>query len=185
VLRHIASIIVLPVMVTVVVPLWLLSGDVSLGWTDQRMVRAVMFTAGVASFVLGLTLFVATLRDFARLGRGTLAPWDPPRVLVVEGVYRYVRNPMISGVLLILMSEVLLIGSPRLLGWLVFFFLVNLLYIPLIEEPALANRFGERYRIYQYHVPRWVPRRSPWIPPWQAHNSSRQQSTSRPTRGQT
>ena len=123
--------------------------------------------AGVAALVVGITLFFSTLMNFAVKGQGTLAPWDPPRVLVVEGVYRHLRNPMISGVLSILFAESLLTGSPRVLSWFGFFLLINLIYIPLFEERSLAARFGKRYQIYKKHVPRWIPRVTPWRASWE------------------
>jgi protein-S-isoprenylcysteine O-methyltransferase Ste14 len=125
-----------------------------------------MLGAGAAALAIGVILFIATLAHFARTGRGTLAPWDPPRELVVRGVYRYVRNPMISGVLFILLAEVLLTGSRSVLIWFLVFLTTNLLYIPLLEEPGLEARFGERYRQYKHNVPRWVPRVKPWVVPW-------------------
>jgi protein-S-isoprenylcysteine O-methyltransferase Ste14 len=127
-----------------------------------------VIVAGIAALLIGLTLFVSTLTRFATKGKGTLAPWDPPRELVVVGVYRYVRNPMISGVLFVLLAESLLTGSSRVLIWFSLFLLINLVYIPLFEEPGLANRFGERYRIYKENVPRWLPRATPWSPPWES-----------------
>jgi protein-S-isoprenylcysteine O-methyltransferase Ste14 len=103
-----------------------------------------------------------TISLFASFGEGTLAPWDPPRRLVVRGVYRRVRNPMISGVLFVLLGEAALLGSPPILVWFLFVFALNALYIPLIEEHSLANRFGEEYLDYRRNVPRWIPRLRPW-----------------------
>lgn len=163
-LRHLLSILILPFTVTVIVPLWLLRNDVTRDVAPQGpWVRLLILTASAGALLIGLTLFISTLMHFARTGRGTLAPWDPPRVLVVQGVYRYVRNPMISGVLFILLAEALLTGSRRILIWFLVFLTMNLLYIPLLEEPGLAARFGERYRIYKKNVPRWLPRVKPWI----------------------
>lgn len=166
-LRHLASILLLPFTVTVLVPWWLLSADPSRDSAPPQLatVRVLVSIAGAAALALGLTLFISTLLQFARTGRGTLAPWDPPRVLVVQGVYRYVRNPMISGVLFILLAESLLTGSRRLFVWFGLFLLINLVYIPLFEEAGLAARFGERYRLYKENVPRWIPRMTPWLPP--------------------
>jgi protein-S-isoprenylcysteine O-methyltransferase Ste14 len=166
-LRHLASILLLPFTVTVIVPLWLLISDSSRDSPPQiPTVRVLVMAAAVVALVLGLTLFISTVLHFARTGRGTLAPWDPPRVLVVQGVYRYVRNPMISGVLFVLLAEALLTGSHEILVWFGLFFVMNLVYIPLLEEPGLAKRFGERYRLYKENVPRWIPRMTAWIPPW-------------------
>lgn len=167
-LRHVLSILLLPFMVTVVVPLWLLRNDVSRDLAPKPAeVRLLVLGTGIAALGIGLTLFVSTLVHFARTGRGTLAPWDPPRVLVVKGIYRWVRNPMISGVLFILLAEALLTGSRRVLVWFIFFLIINLVYIPLLEEPGLVARFGERYQLYKKSVPRWLPRLKPWTPPWE------------------
>jgi protein-S-isoprenylcysteine O-methyltransferase Ste14 len=83
---------------------------------------------------------------------------------VVRGPYRYVRNPMISGVILFLFGEACLLLSPPHLAWAGAFLALNLIYIPLVEEPQLARRFGESYRDYCRHVPRVIPRFRPWLP---------------------
>ena len=107
-------------------------------------------------------LFVASLRRFVREGEGTLAPWDPPQQLVVHGPYRYVRNPMISGVIFVLFGEALVLLSRPHAIWAAAFLALNLIFIPLVEEPRLAGRFGDSYREYQKHVPRIWPRLRPW-----------------------
>jgi protein-S-isoprenylcysteine O-methyltransferase Ste14 len=101
---------------------------------------------------------VATIRLFVMVGKGTLAPWNPTQKLVVQGVYRHVRNPMISGVMFILLDEVFLAASLPLLIWFLIFVVANVVYIPLAEEPGLAKRFGEDYLTYKQNVPRWMPR---------------------------
>lgn len=108
---------------------------------------------------------IKTIALFATVGRGSLAPWDAPRRLVVDGVYRHVRNPMISGVAFVLAGETALLGSSSLLTWFLVFLVINGLYIPLVEERGLARRFGSDYLEYKANVPRWVPRHTPWIPP--------------------
>jgi len=105
---------------------------------------------------------VTSLARFARDGDGTLAPWDPPRRLVIRGPYRYVRNPMISGVVFTLFGEALALQSRPHLLWAMTFLAINLIYIPLLEEPDLVRRFGDDYRRYRRHVPGIVPRLSPW-----------------------
>jgi protein-S-isoprenylcysteine O-methyltransferase Ste14 len=80
----------------------------------------------------------------------------------VLGVYRHVRNPMISGVLLNLLGEALLFGSRPIALWFAIFFAANAIYLPLVEEPGLEARFGDDYRRYRAAVPRWVPRWSAW-----------------------
>ena len=107
-------------------------------------------------------IWTATL--FARIGKGTLAPWDPTARLVVAGPYRHVRNPMISGVLAVLLGEAALFGSLPLLVWFGAVFALNAIYFPLVEEPGLRERFGEDYERYRANVPRWLPRFRPWEP---------------------
>jgi protein-S-isoprenylcysteine O-methyltransferase Ste14 len=85
-------------------------------------------------------------------------------VFVVRGPYQFVRNPMISGVILFLFGEALALRSPPHAIWAVCFVILNLIYIPLIEEPQLERRFGDSYREYRRHVRRFVPRLRPWRP---------------------
>ena len=109
---------------------------------------------------IGVVLLGTCIWEFARRGRGTLAPVDPPTELVVRGLYRYVRNPMYLSVTMIVLGEVILTGSRGLLGyWAVWFAAVNLFVIGY-EEPALRRRFGPTYERYRATVGRWVPRRS-------------------------
>jgi CTP:molybdopterin cytidylyltransferase MocA len=117
------------------------------------------------AFATGIVLFVASLRRFAAEGDGTLAPWDPPRKFVATGPYRYVRNPMISGVLLVLLAEGLILDSLPHLAWCAAFFVINSIHIPFWEERVLGLRFGESYEIYCRNVRRFVPRLTPWTIP--------------------
>ena len=162
-LRHLFSIAALPFVVTVVVPLWIARNNgTKLGIAEPPQI--ILQAIGVAVLGVGLALFVSSLRRFATEGQGTLAPWDPPRELVVRGPYRYVRNPMISGVFLVLVGEALLLLSWPHGTWAATFFVINAIYIPLIEEPQLADRFGPSYENYRRHVPRLIPRLRPWEP---------------------
>jgi protein-S-isoprenylcysteine O-methyltransferase Ste14 len=81
---------------------------------------------------------------------------------VVRGVYRYVRNPMITGVHLVLLGEALITASLPLFGLFLIGGVINAVYIPLVEERGLVKRFGDEYLIYKRNVPRWVPRLTPW-----------------------
>ena len=156
--RQLAAVGLLPVTVTLVVPgliLWRNGADGG-GWA-LVLVGAVLVTAGVT-----LVAWTATL--FAKVGRGTIAPWDPTTRLVVLGPYRHLRNPMISGVLAILLGEAAIFASVPLLLWFAGVFAVNVLYLPLVEEPGLRKRFGADYDAYRAGVPRWLPRLSPWEP---------------------
>lgn len=163
--RQLFAIAVLPSTVAVIIPVWLARRNAIGLAPGHTFTQVALQACGVAILGLGLLLFSASLRRFITEGRGTLAPWDPPRHLVVAGAYRYVRNPMISGVLLVLIGEALLLLSWSHVMWALIFFVINAIYIPLIEEPRLAERFGESYREYCQHVPRLLPR---W-PPWQSH----------------
>lgn len=112
---------------------------------------------GLLAIVAGTVLLGACIVEFARHGRGTLAPVDAPRQLVVQGLYRYVRNPMYLSVGTILVGELLVTRSRSLLAFAAsWFLLVNLMVIGY-EEPALRHRFGDSYRRYAGTVGRWLP----------------------------
>jgi len=160
--RHALAIAVLPFTVAVLVPLWLARREGIAAAPAISAEGIAVQASGLGLLLVGLALFIASLRRFATEGRGTLAPWDPPRELVVRGPYRFGRNPMISGVLLVLVGEGLVLRSRAHLLWAGLFLAINALYIPLLEEPMLERRFGERYREYCRHVPRLVPRIRPW-----------------------
>jgi protein-S-isoprenylcysteine O-methyltransferase Ste14 len=161
-LRQLVSIVVLPGTVVLLVPVWLARRwNVAVEWPHDP-VGWLIALCGVGLLILGLTLFVSSLRRFAVDGRGTLAPWDPPRRLVVRGPYRYVRNPMISGVVFILGGIALGLRSAPHVVWAMIFAGLNLLFIPLIEEPMLESRFGKEYRTYCRAVPRLIPLVRPW-----------------------
>jgi protein-S-isoprenylcysteine O-methyltransferase Ste14 len=166
-LRHISAILALPFVMAILVPLLLvtLTGTFNPGWRLPFPADVLVVLLGASLIAGGLLLVVTTVKLFITVGRGTLAPWDPTQRLVVTGVYRYVRNPMISGVFTVLLGEGLLLGSLPVLVWALGFAAVNMIYIPLKEEPGLRQRFGDEYLEYARHVPRWLPRRTPWTPP--------------------
>jgi protein-S-isoprenylcysteine O-methyltransferase Ste14 len=151
-LRHLLAICLLPGVVAGVIPALLVDGLAA--WP--------LVVLGALVGAAGLALIVQTVALFATVGKGTLAPWDPTERLVVRGPYRRVRNPMISGVLCVLLGEALAFGSLAVLGWLAFVFALNAVYFPLIEEPDLRLRFGADYEAYRAAVPRWVPRLRPF-----------------------
>ena len=99
---------------------------------------------------------------FAEIGHGSAAPWDPPSDLVIHGMYRYVRNPMVLGVLSTVLGEALLFGSMPLFALFVALWIGNHILFVKSEEPELIQRFGSDYVQYMENVPRWIPRRSPW-----------------------
>ncbi len=161
-LRHFLSVILLPFVVVVLVPAWLLNWFTSgTPWIGASLLTWLLRALGLTLFAFGLGLFSWCVSLFARVGRGTLAPWDPTRSLVAVGPYRYVRNPMISGVAAMLLGEALLWGSLALGLWVSVFIVINHAYFVLSEEPGLEQRFGESYRAYKANVPRWIPRFKP------------------------
>jgi protein-S-isoprenylcysteine O-methyltransferase Ste14 len=112
--------------------------------------------------VAGSALFVYTVFLFKTLGQGTLAPWEPTKKLIVEGPYRYCRNPMISGVFFMILGEGLMLFSTNILAWAVAFFIINTVYFIFVEERSMMQRFGGDYLKYKKHVPRWLPRLRPY-----------------------
>lgn len=163
--RQVRAIALLPGAVTVLVPLVvLLRSGSDFGWGLGEIVAVLSALLGLGLIAPGFALWLWTVRLFARIGRGTLAPWDPPQSLVTDGPYRHVRNPMITAVLTVLAGEAMLFGSPLLLIWLAIFFAINCVFFLLREEPSLELRFGDDYRTYRRNVPRWLPRRTAWTP---------------------
>ena len=161
--KHLRA-LMLPVTVLVLVPAAILStwGFPAPAWTTEA--DLAMLAAGVLLAALGLALMAWTIGLVARVGRGTLAPWDPTTRLVIRGPYRHVRNPMILGVLLVLAGECLASRSRPLAVWALAALAMNLVYMPLLEEPGLERRFGEEYRAYKRNVRAWLPRVRPWDP---------------------
>ena len=116
---------------------------------------------GAASFILGVTILLWCTVSFYVSGKGTLAPWSPPRHLVKVGLYRFSRNPMYVGVLLILLGWSLLFRSP-VLGWYAMAIaIVFHVRVVLGEEPWLARTYGAEWQAYSGAVPRWLIR-LPW-----------------------
>ena len=165
--RQIIPVLVLPTNAVAVIPglaLWA-TDSLGVGWSLPAPARAIVVGVGCMLVACGVYLGARTLLLFATAGEGTPAPWDPPRKLVVRGMYGHVRNPMISGVFLALIGETAVTGSLAVLAWCVIFICGNLLYISLKEEPVLLRRFGDASAEYKRHVPRWIPRWRPWDGP--------------------
>jgi protein-S-isoprenylcysteine O-methyltransferase Ste14 len=160
VLKHIRAIVLLPTMMTIIIPAIIVTttGPGSIGWSLPSPFSIAVPITGILLVGLGLVLAVNTITLFVLFGQGTLAPWDSTQKLVVRGIYGHVRNPMISGVFCILLGEAAFLQSLHLLYWCILFVILNLIYIPLVEEPRLERRFGKDYRLYQQNVPRWIPR---------------------------
>jgi len=114
--------------------------------------------AGLATLAVGAGCLVGCVRDFLVSGRGTLAPWDPPRKLVTVGLYRFVRNPMYLAVLTIVLGWSLYFGSPGVALYSVVLAVGFHLRVTLHEEPWLRRQFGPDGSRYLKTVPRWIPR---------------------------
>src|SRR5215472_13407276 len=151
--RSIVWTIVIPGLVILYLP-WMFFG---LGAVPLNTCSLLQL-AGLLLTSVGTIFLLVCIWEFVAYGRGTLAPVDPPKQLVVRGLYKYVRNPMYLSVLVVLVGEGLLTRSLGLfeyaLGWFVWINLVVLLY----EEPALCRAFGASYQAYSASVSRWLPR---------------------------
>ena len=152
-LRTIIFTCIVPGAVTVLVPYWLLASRFAPPPLNLSSIRFF----GVLPILLGASIYFWCAWDFTFAGRGTPAPIDPPKELVVRGLYRYVRNPMYVGVLSILLGEALLFESQRLFEYIVVVFIFFYLFVVLYEEPILREKFGESYQRYCQAVPRWLP----------------------------
>ena len=133
-------------------------------WLAGREAFHELRPTGWLVIAVGLAIMAACVAVFAWIGRGTPAPFDPPRHLVVAGPYRFVRNPMYIGMGIALLGEA--IAYPRLARVLggeavVAFVLVSILIV-VYEEPALRTAFGSAYDAYCRQVPRWRPRLTPF-----------------------
>jgi protein-S-isoprenylcysteine O-methyltransferase Ste14 len=118
--------------------------------------------AGASMIVAGLVSLIDSFARFALLGLGTPAPVAPPRVLVVCGQYRHVRNPMYVAVLVMVIGQAMVLGSGILLRYAGVLWLLFHLFVVLYEEPTLGSRFGASYNVYRQNVRRWWPRVRPW-----------------------
>ena len=101
------------------------------------------FLAGVIFMSSGIYIMARTISGFIRIGGGTLAPWSPTRKLIIKGMYRYVRNPMIIGVIIVLIGESIAILSFKIFIWVTIFFIMNNIYFLIYEEPDLLKKFGD------------------------------------------
>ena len=146
-LRLLISIAVLPGLVAIALP-WIIVGNAP----------PIGSWLGLVPIAFGVALSIWCVLLFARAGRGTPAPWDPPRRFVAVGPYRAVRNPMYLGVGSVILGEALLFGSWSLAAYLAVVAVVWHLFVVAYEEPTLERQFGEEYRRYRTSVPRWLPR---------------------------
>ena len=141
---------ILPITVLIIVPFSII---------PQFSINNIpAFFIGVLIMIAGLTLITKTISALTRMGDGTLAPWSPTKKLVTTGIYGYVRNPMILGVLITLLGESVTILSAQVFKWTIIFFIINNIWFLLYEEPNLEKKFGDEYREYKKNVSRWIPK---------------------------
>jgi protein-S-isoprenylcysteine O-methyltransferase Ste14 len=116
---------------------------------------------GVLLIVAGLMPAVHAFVQFAKAG-GTPMPLAPPERLVVNGFNRYVRNPMYVGLLIAILGQALLFGSPGLMLYAVVVWIITASFVRWYEEPTLSHRYGAEYEEYRRNVPAWLPRWRRW-----------------------
>jgi len=148
-----------PGVVAGLVPYWLT------GWRESAPYPVPVRAAGAVMIAGGGLVLVAAFVRFVREGRGTPAPLAPTDQLVVGGAYRYVRNPMYLAVLTVIVGQALVLGRPALLLYALAVLAATASFVRWYEEPALRDRYGERYEDYRRAVPAWRPRLRPWQPP--------------------
>ncbi len=151
-LKTIVFTFIVPGSVTILVPYWVLSSR-SVPPLELGLFRYF----GALPILIGAAIYFWCAWDFTFAGRGTPAPIDPPKELVVRGLYRYVRNPMYVGILSIVLGEAILFASLNLFTYLGVMFIIFFLVVMVYEEPTLKQKFGESYRRYCRDVPRWIP----------------------------
>jgi protein-S-isoprenylcysteine O-methyltransferase Ste14 len=125
--------------------------------TARPAVIGLQHVVGMIITVSGAVIALWCVFTFAFIGKGTPAPFDPPRRLVVRGPYRFVRNPMYIGAGFALLGAAIFYGSLAILIYAVVFFLATHLFVILYEEPALRQTFGSEYEAYCNRIRRWWP----------------------------
>jgi protein-S-isoprenylcysteine O-methyltransferase Ste14 len=162
--RHVKAFFLLTFLGFFVVPALILVfvSGINIGWSLEYPVNHVASTSGLVLIILGLYLVVRPTLLFATHGEGTVAHWDPTTRLVVQGPYRYVRNPIVLGVVITMLGEGVLFGAFSLIILAIGTMVANHIAFVKSEEPTLIKRFGDDYRTYMENVPRWIPRLRPW-----------------------
>jgi protein-S-isoprenylcysteine O-methyltransferase Ste14 len=150
-LKSLLFLIVAPGMVAVYIPLALLR-------KGPQIETGFLSYLAFPLWIIGGVILLWSFWNFLIEGRGTPAPLDPPKELVAVGFYRYVRNPMYVGVLLILIGHFLWFGFWLILAYTALAFIATHLFVTFYEEPTLKRKFGAGYEEYLKKVPRWIPK---------------------------
>lgn len=153
-LRSLLWTVLVPGTVAIYLPYRILSRS---GGLESFEFGSVGFV-GILLIGAGSAILLHCIRQFAVTGHGTLSPLDAPIRLVTQGLYRYSRNPMYVGVMLILTGETVLFRSLPLLAYAGVCFLFFNLGIACYEEPRLRRQFGREYEAYCQQVGRWLPK---------------------------
>lgn len=148
-----------PGILLVYLPLWITRFWIPAGEPlGQKFLAAFLI-------IMGVLPTLESVRRFIYVGQGTLVPVSPPEHLVVSGFYRYVRNPMYVGVMMTLAGEAILFRNRGIVVEAVLAWIGASVFILLHEEPSLTRRYRDEYLLYKQHVPRWLPRLTPWSQP--------------------
>lgn len=150
-LRAVVVLVLIPGTVTLYIPARILEA----GGRRAAPDLSIASMPGACLVLLGAFVLLRCVWDFFAAGRGTLAPFDPPRDLVVRGLYRVTRNPMYNGVIAMLAGEAWLFRSVPLLQYALLMLVIFHVVVVTYEEPMLTAQFGESYRAYRRAVPRW------------------------------
>jgi protein-S-isoprenylcysteine O-methyltransferase Ste14 len=145
--------ILVPGTVAGVVPWLLLQGS-----GGAVLLLPSIWMVGFLPLLLGVGLYLWCAGAFTFIGKGTPAPIDTPKVLVIQGPYDWVRNPMYIAVLSVVIGEAILFRSFLLVGYALLVGLVVHMFVVFVEEPSLRRQFGGSYETYLSTVPRWLPR---------------------------
>lgn len=154
--RNLAMIVLFPGTVTVYVPYRLLDPFSISGPASWSMTQL----GAVMAFLIGAAILFKSIWSFAHVGKGTPAPFDETQILIVVGLYRYVRNPMYVGVILILLAESWFYRSTTLMAYTAFCFVVANIVINGFEENRLRFKYRDEFRHYCEHVGRWISGKS-------------------------
>lgn len=154
-LRALLAFLMVPVVVAGIVPFIIANNDPFKGNGS---------IAGLLLLGMGLLILLWCVRDFYISGKGTLAPWDPPKNLVTVGLYRYVRNPMYVGIMFILSGWAIVTASPVVFGFTLLLFMMFYIRVKTHEEPWAESNFGQEWLVYKNNVPRWLPQLEAYFP---------------------
>ncbi len=149
-LKNLLFTVLVPGTVAVYVPLVI---------TRSRPLTAQYWRLAIGGLLLalGAAIYFWTLWDFASFGRGTPLPVDAPKKLVVRGLYRYTRNPMYLGVILVILGLAAIYADSWLILYAAGVFILTHIFVTQYEEPGLKEQFGQDYDVYRSSVGRWIP----------------------------